>query len=536
MTEAIRAVDRTNTTVSGTLGKLNLQGRGQTALGTAREEFSSAIGNAADAGLKGAGAALKAGEAAVAGAGAIASGVAVVGRPLAADARMGKEILTTLQNTDDGELVAQGLKTAPRFAKHVALAPKRVATSYQDAKKAVQQVKKAGNSTVDAARATKDAVKSIGRAGGNLMRGTRAAGSAAGPATRAAVRGVQSAGQTAGRVASNASTAAVRAVQNAVAAIRAAIAGLVTLVSSASPMMLIALASAMILMLVVTWIGWLVPLMSKGEKPTGEYGIAAPGPWGGYQNGRIPESELAQIPFSPAHYLRADAAAALVDLNTAYRAEFGVDIQVNDAYRDYDGQVAARDEWCNRGRCDRAAVPGTSNHGWALAVDLGGRINSWTSDEHQWMVEHAGEYGFINPDWAAPDQADEPWHWDFWGRDSAGNAGDVGADNDAQQYALTKINEGYYDAYTQLGRAQEWGCLKQLWTGESNWNHLAENPDSGAYGIPQSLPGDKMATFGDDWRTNYKTQINWGMDYILGRYETPCAALTFWNSKDPHWY
>ena len=45
-----------------------------------------------------------------------------------------------------------------------------------------------------------------------------------------------------------------------------------------------------------------------------------------------------------------------------------------------------------------------------------------------------------------------------------------------------------------------------------------------------------MATFGDDWRTNYQTQIDWGLDYIRGRYETPCEALTFWNEQDPHWY
>lgn len=77
-------------------------------------------------------------------------------------------------------------------------------------------------------------------------------------------------------------------------------------------------------------------------------------------------------------------------------------------------------------------------------------------------------------------------------------------------------------------------CLDSLWTRESNWDYTAENPSSGAYGIPQSLPGDKMATAGDDWRTNPATQISWGLGYIDDRYGTPCAA---WGHSESHnWY
>lgn len=82
----------------------------------------------------------------------------------------------------------------------------------------------------------------------------------------------------------------------------------------------------------------------------------------------------------------------------------------------------------------------------------------------------------------------------------------------------------------------EWGCLDTLWTGESGWNHLAMNPTSGAYGIPQALPATKMATYGSDYLTNPVTQIRWGLDYISSRYGSPCAALAFWNSHMPHWY
>ncbi|WP_197024321.1 lytic transglycosylase domain-containing protein [Nocardiopsis sp. CNT312] len=77
-------------------------------------------------------------------------------------------------------------------------------------------------------------------------------------------------------------------------------------------------------------------------------------------------------------------------------------------------------------------------------------------------------------------------------------------------------------------------CLEPLWQKESNWNHLAENPSSGAYGIPQSLPGSKMASHGADWRTNPATQIAWGLDYIKGRYGTPCGAWS--TSQSQGWY
>lgn len=84
--------------------------------------------------------------------------------------------------------------------------------------------------------------------------------------------------------------------------------------------------------------------------------------------------------------------------------------------------------------------------------------------------------------------------------------------------------------------AGQWSCLNMLWVGESDWNYRAENSSSGAYGIPQSLPGSKMATMGGDWRSNPVTQIRWGLDYIKKSYGTPCNALNQWNSRSPHWY
>ena len=84
--------------------------------------------------------------------------------------------------------------------------------------------------------------------------------------------------------------------------------------------------------------------------------------------------------------------------------------------------------------------------------------------------------------------------------------------------------------------AGQWSCLDRLWIGESGWKWNAENPSSGAYGIPQSLPARKMAAMGDDYRTNPVTQIRWGLDYIKKSYGTPCNALSKWNSRSPHWY
>ncbi|MFF5084144.1 lytic transglycosylase domain-containing protein [Actinoplanes sp. NPDC000266] len=67
-------------------------------------------------------------------------------------------------------------------------------------------------------------------------------------------------------------------------------------------------------------------------------------------------------------------------------------------------------------------------------------------------------------------------------------------------------------------------CLNNLWTKESGWNYKAENKSSGAYGIPQSLPGSKMSSIADDWKTNPATQIKWGLGYVKGKYKTPCGA------------
>jgi murein DD-endopeptidase MepM/ murein hydrolase activator NlpD len=77
-------------------------------------------------------------------------------------------------------------------------------------------------------------------------------------------------------------------------------------------------------------------------------------------------------------------------------------------------------------------------------------------------------------------------------------------------------------------------CLDRLWARESGWNHRSRNRSTGAYGIPQAVPGGKMRSAGRDWRTNPRTQIRWGLGYIGQRYRTPCGA--WGHSKATGWY
>ena len=80
--------------------------------------------------------------------------------------------------------------------------------------------------------------------------------------------------------------------------------------------------------------------------------------------------------------------------------------------------------------------------------------------------------------------------------------------------------------------SEYYSCLYDLWMRESSWSYDAENP-SGAYGIPQSLPGDKMATAGADWQTDPATQIRWGLQYITAKYGNPCSA---WDYEEEYGY
>jgi hypothetical protein len=103
--------------------------------------------------------------------------------------------------------------------------------------------------------------------------------------------------------------------------------------------------------------------------------------------------------------------------------------------------------------------------------------------------------------------------------------------------SLGPVNPGTArsDAYNMLSSfgwspSKYFGCLDNLWSRESGWRWNAQNA-SGAYGIPQALPGSKMASAGSDWQTNPATQVRWGLGYIKGRYGNPCGAWSYWQAN-----
>ncbi|QAY71907.1 hypothetical protein ET471_14825 [Xylanimonas protaetiae] len=131
----------------------------------------------------------------------------------------------------------------------------------------------------------------------------------------------------------------------------------------------------------------------------------------GHSNGRLPAYALTSLSWAPRHRLRPDAAAQFERLNIAFRARFGHDISITDSYRSFEGQLAAR-----RNRGHLAATPGTSLHGWGIAVDLGSGINRFGTATHRWMRENAPKFGWELPPWARQNGSKpEPWHWEFEG-------------------------------------------------------------------------------------------------------------------------
>jgi len=109
-------------------------------------------------------------------------------------------------------------------------------------------------------------------------------------------------------------------------------------------------------------------------------------------NGRLPAEILCPIPFSPRFTMRCDVIPSLVDLNSAFRAHFGRDLVVRSGYR---------------------GNPGTSNHGWGLAVDFGGQMVNFGTSEFNWMMANARQFGWGHAFWAVPGGINpQPWHWE----------------------------------------------------------------------------------------------------------------------------
>lgn len=105
-------------------------------------------------------------------------------------------------------------------------------------------------------------------------------------------------------------------------------------------------------------------------------------------------------------------------------------------------------------------------------------------------------------------------------------------------YAPPPVAHGPYGSpeaiAAQLVSAGQLGCFDSIISRESGWNVHATNPSSGAYGLPQALPGSKMASEGADWQDNPATQLRWALKYMDGRYGSPCGAWGFWQAHG--WY
>ena len=131
-------------------------------------------------------------------------------------------------------------------------------------------------------------------------------------------------------------------------------------------------------------------------------------------NGRFPDSLLAYLGWPEADHLRLrpDAAASITRLAAAFEAHFGKPLYLSDAYRTYTVQVTLK---VIKGKF--AATPGTSNHGWGIAIDAASRVNVDGSAEHRWMEANAPAYGWFNPIWAQDYNSNngehEPWHWEY---------------------------------------------------------------------------------------------------------------------------
>lgn len=154
-----------------------------------------------------------------------------------------------------------------------------------------------------------------------------------------------------------------------------------------------------------------VEVMIEGEPIDGEFMFFPPDEAGaeGYPNGLIPKEVLCPIDIG-SHILRCDAAQSFKALNVAFRAKFDRDIVVTDSYRSLESQKRLKKQ-----KPVLAATPGRSNHGWGLAVDLGGEINSFGTEEYEWMLENAPTFGWENPEWAQKGGSKpEAWHFEFF--------------------------------------------------------------------------------------------------------------------------
>ncbi|MBL0886122.1 M15 family metallopeptidase [Myceligenerans indicum] len=199
----------------------------------------------------------------------------------------------------------------------------------------------------------------------------------------------------------------------------------------------------------------------------------------GFANGRIPVDVLCPLTFAPGHRLRCDAAERLTALNAEYEKRFGRSIPMTDSYRTLESQVRLR-----ASKPTLAAIPGTSNHGWGIAVDLGVPISSGRSAEYAWLRVHGPDYGWDNPAWARLNGSKpEPWHFEFFAAGAIPNRAvgisDVSSEDDPRYRPPTKAKPGDGPAVTPAKKPNGGGT-----SGGSN--DPSKDPGDGS--VPSSKP------------------------------------------------
>ena len=131
--------------------------------------------------------------------------------------------------------------------------------------------------------------------------------------------------------------------------------------------------------------------------------------WGGHSNGGIPDSELQALSFSSGSKMNKKAAAAMEEMNKAYKADNGSDLTINETYRDCATQIRYSKELGSRAA---PAPPCVSNHGWGLAADI--EVGAFGSSTYNWLKANAHKYGYVHPAWAEPGGSNpEQWHWEY---------------------------------------------------------------------------------------------------------------------------
>jgi D-alanyl-D-alanine carboxypeptidase len=130
-----------------------------------------------------------------------------------------------------------------------------------------------------------------------------------------------------------------------------------------------------------------------------------------HPNGRVSSEDLCRIP-GTRHQLHHGAVRDYWRVNQAYARRFGRGLCITDSYRSYEAQQAVYGS-----KPGLAAVPGTSNHGWGIALDLCGGVESYYSETHRWLRVHGPRFGWVNPTWAQEGGSlPEPWHWEYVAR------------------------------------------------------------------------------------------------------------------------